>query len=105
MKKLVLIGLMALVSYLAASAQMAPDVVITNANIHTMNAKRSTAGSIAILNGRIVAVGSESDTKALIGRGTRVIDAKGKLVMPGFNDAPVHFTSGGMQLSLVDLRT
>jgi predicted amidohydrolase YtcJ len=105
MKKLALIGLMVLVSYFTAAAQVAADVVITNANIHMMDAKRSTARSIAMLNGRIIAVGSEAETKGLIGPGTRVIDGKGKLVMPGFNDAHVHFTSGGMQLSLVDLRT
>ncbi len=105
MKKLALIGLITLVSCLAVSAQIAADLVITNADIHTMDANRPTARSIAVLNSRIVAIGSESDTKTLIGPGTRVIDAKGKLVMPGFNDAHVHFTSGGMQLSLVDLRT
>jgi predicted amidohydrolase YtcJ len=81
------------------------DLVITNANIHTMDAKNSTARSIAVLNGKIIAVGSDADTKGLIGPRTKVIDAGGKLVMPGFNDAHVHFTTGGMQLSLVDLRS
>src|SRR6478672_3649996 len=105
MKKLAIIGLTVLVSYFTASAQIAADIVITNANIHTIDAERSTARSIAMLNGRIVAVGSEADTKSLIGPGTRVVDAKGKLVMPGFNDAHVHFTSSGMGLSSIDLRT
>lgn len=81
------------------------DIVITNANVHTMNTKAPMAKSVAMLNGKIVVVGSDADTKAWIGNGTRVIDAKGKLVIPGFNDAHVHFTSGGMQLSLVDLRS
>ena len=105
MKKLALAGLILVSLNLSSLAQIAADIVITNANIHTMDAKRSTARSIAMLNGRIVAVGSEADTRALMGPTTRVIDAKGKLVMPGFNDAHVHFTGGGMQLSLVDLRT
>src|SRR6185369_13763497 len=57
-----------------------------------------------VLNGKIVAVGSDVDTKSLIGPNTRVIDAGGKLVIPGFNDAHVHFLETGSQLSSVDLR-
>ena len=81
------------------------DLVITNANIRTMDAKRTVARSIAVLNGRIIAIGSDADTKALIGPSTRVMDAGGKLVLPGFNDAHVHFIETGAQLSSVDLRT
>ncbi|HEY2847029.1 MAG TPA: amidohydrolase, partial [Pyrinomonadaceae bacterium] len=81
------------------------DIVVRNASIHTMDAKRPTASSLAILQGKIVAVGSDADTKSWIGRSTRVIDAGGKLVLPGFNDAHVHFTETGAQLSNVDLRS
>jgi predicted amidohydrolase YtcJ len=80
------------------------DLVISNANIRTMDANRTTARSIAILNGWIVAVGSDMDTKPYIGSRTRVIDAGGKLLIPGFNDAHVHFMETGQQLSSVDLR-
>ncbi len=81
------------------------DLVITNANIHTMDARRTVAHSIAVLNGKIIAIGSDADTKPLVGPKTRVIDAKGKLVLPGFNDAHVHFMGTGEQLSSVDLRS
>ena len=81
------------------------DLVITNANIHTMDAKRTVAHSIAVLNGKIIAIGSDADTRSLIGANTRVIDAHGRLVLPGFNDAHVHFMSTGEQLSAVDLRS
>jgi len=80
------------------------DIVVFNANIRTMDAKRTVAKSLAVLNGRIIAVGSDADTKSLIGSKTRVINAKGKLVLPGFNDAHVHFMPTGSQLSSVDLR-
>jgi predicted amidohydrolase YtcJ len=80
------------------------DLVVTNANIRTMDAKRTTAQSIAITGNRIIAVGTDADTKPLIGPNTWVIDAKGKLVLPGFNDAHVHFIETGQQLSSVDLR-
>ena len=81
------------------------DLVIVNANVHTMDAKRTQAQSVAVSGGKIVAIGSEADTKPLIGPNTTVVDAKGKLVLPGFNDAHVHFLETGAQLSSVDLRT
>ena len=80
------------------------DLVITNANIRTMNAKRTIARSIAVLNGKIIAVGSYADTRSLVGANTRVINAGGKTILPGFNDAHVHFMETGQQLSSVDLR-
>lgn len=105
MKNLVLLLSLFFVFQTTAVAQVYADLVVVNGNIHTMGAKRSIVTSIAALNGYIIAVGSNADTKALIGPATRVIDAKGKLVIPGFNDAHVHFTSGGFQLSLIDLRS
>jgi predicted amidohydrolase YtcJ len=81
------------------------DLVVTNANIRTMDAKRTVARSIAVLNGKIIAIGTDADTRSLIGKKTQVIDAKGKLVLPGFNDAHVHFMGTGEQLSSVDLRS
>ena len=89
----------------SAFAQMpAADIVISNANVHSMNSARPKAASIAVIGNRIVAIGTADETKPLIGPRTKVIDAKGKLVIPGFNDAHVHFLEGGFQLSSVDLR-
>ena len=84
---------------------VAADLIITHANIRTMDAKRTVAQSIAVLNGMIIAIGTDADTRTLIGKNTQVIDAKGKLVLPGFNDAHVHFMGTGEQLSSVDLRS
>lgn len=88
----------------ALARSASADIVINNANIRTMDASRTVVRSLAILNGRIVALGAESDTKPLIGPSTTVIDAGGKTIVPGFNDAHVHFMETGMQLSSVDLR-
>ena len=93
-----------LVSY-AFGQTFQADLVITNANIHTMDAKRTIARSIAVSGGKIIAIGSDADTKPLIGPNTRVIDAGGKLVIPGFNDAHVHLLETGASLSSVDLRS
>jgi len=83
----------------------AADLVITNANVHTINSAQPTAQSIAVIGNKIMAVGSNADTKSFIGSKTRVIDAGGKVVIPGFNDAHVHFLETGQQLSSVDLRS
>jgi len=80
------------------------DLVVINANIRTMDAKRTVVRSIATLNGKIIALGSDADTRSLVGPKTKVIDAGGKTIIPGFNDAHVHFMETGYQLSSVDLR-
>jgi predicted amidohydrolase YtcJ len=84
--------------------RLSADIVVTNANIRTMDAKRTVARSMAVLNGKIIAIGSDADTRGVIGPDTRVINAGGKLVLPGFNDAHVHISGTGEQLSSVDLR-
>ncbi len=97
--------ILALSPVAVSSQTVSADLVVTNANIRTMDAKRTIARSIAVLNGKIIAIGSDADTKPLVGAKTRVIDAGGKLILPGFNDAHVHFLGTGEQLSSVDLRT
>ena len=101
----ILLLLLAFAAHGQGERGVTADLVITNANIHTMDTNRTIASSIAILNGRIVAIGSDAETKALVGTTTRVINAGGKLVTPGFNDAHVHFMETGAQLSSVDLRS
>lgn len=86
-----------------ASAQKA-DLVVTNANIRMMDAKRTVARSMAVLNGKIIAIGADAATRSFVGPNTRVVNAGGKTVIPGFNDAHVHFMETGSQLSSVDLR-
>ncbi|HTD87341.1 MAG TPA: amidohydrolase family protein, partial [Candidatus Binatia bacterium] len=83
---------------------MTADLIIINANVRTMDGHRPTAAAIAVLGNRIVAVGANDEIKQLAGTATKVVDAQGQLVLPGFNDAHVHFMSGGFQLSSVDLR-
>ena len=80
------------------------DLIIINACIRTMDLQRPQAEAIAISGSRIVAVGASTEIGKLSGPQTRVVDAGGRLVMPGFNDAHVHFLSGGFQLSSVNLR-
>ncbi len=90
----------------AAPAHDSPmaDLVITNALVRTMDPQRPRAEAVAILGNRIVAFGDSRQIALLAGANTRVIDARGRLVLPGFNDAHLHFLSGGFQLSNIDLR-
>ena len=80
------------------------DLVVTNAVVRTMDEKLPLAQSIAVAGNKIIFVGKDSETKKFIGAQTKVIDAKGRLVLPGFNDAHVHILGMGNMFSAVDLR-
>ncbi len=80
------------------------DTIITNAHIYTVDPNRPTAESVAILGDRIVAVGSNAEIDAWRGEKTQVIDGRAHLLLPGFNDAHVHFVPGGQQLDSINLR-
>lgn len=105
MKIIASCALMLMICASSYSQPMIADLVVVNANVRTMGSAQKTAQSIAVVGNRIVAIGSDAYTKPLIGPKTKVIDARGKLVVPGFNDAHVHFLETGVQLSSVDLRS
>jgi predicted amidohydrolase YtcJ len=86
-------------------AALTADLIIINAVAHTMDPTVSRAEAIAVVGNRIAAVGSTRDISLLASKCTRVIDARGCLLLPGFNDSHVHFLSGGFSLTNVDLRT
>jgi predicted amidohydrolase YtcJ len=86
-----------------AQLQPAADLIITNAKVWTVDKSLPTAQAVAVLGDRIVAVGSNADVDRWRGPHTQAIDAAGKLLLPGFNDAHVHFVSGGMQLDNIQL--
>jgi predicted amidohydrolase YtcJ len=88
---------------LPAQSKPVADLIITNAKIWTVDKAHPTAQAVAVLGDRIIAVGSNADVDVLRGHDTKVINAGGKLVLPGFNDAHVHFVSGGLQLESVQL--
>ena len=59
---------------------------------------------VAVRGDRIQAIGKDEEILALKGMDTKVIDLGGRFVMPGFNDAHVHFVDGGRQLDNVNLK-
>jgi hypothetical protein len=97
-----LLGLVFAIDMLAQS-KPAADLIISNAKIWTGVRAHPTAQAVAVIGDRIVAIGSNSDVEILRGTATKTIDAGGKLLVPGFNDAHVHFVDGGSQLDSVQL--
>ena len=81
-----------------------PETVIVNARVHTVDIAQPAAHAVAVCKDTISRVGSSEEIRRLAGAGTRVIDAGGRLVVPGFNDAHVHLIDGANELVGVDLR-
>jgi hypothetical protein len=81
---------------LGCQSQRRPaDIVLTNGVIHTVDEKNPSAQAIAIVGDRIAFVGSNNAAQNWIGAATRVIDLKGKTVVPGFIDSHYHFQGVG----------
>ena len=89
------------------SASEAPsrpaDVIVTNARIYTVNPRQEWAQAIAIRGDRILAVGETAKIEAYRGKSTKIIDAQGRLVLPGFTDCHIHFLDGSLSLLQVNL--
>ena len=80
------------------------SLAIVNARVWTGDTRRPWADAVAVQGNQIAAVGSSAEIRKLAGAATRVIDAKGAMVVPGFTDAHVHFIDGGFALQSVKLR-
>ncbi|MBC2668436.1 amidohydrolase [Novosphingobium piscinae] len=104
MLKSVIAGLALLSSGSAlAEAVAAADAVFLSGKVLTFDRQDRTAEAVAVRDGRIVYVGTNAAAKAMAGAQTRVIDLKGRVLMPGFVDGHVHPLGGGAQLQLCNL--
>ena len=87
---------------------LAPDLIVVNARIHTVDASRPRAEALAVRGDRFVAVGANDEVRALADASTRVLDADGMTITPGFIDAHSHPAWGGIEELVnvnVDLRS
>lgn len=75
---------------LAASIAFAADFIVVNANVITVDTRLPYAEAFAVENGRFSAVGSNADIRRLGTPQTKIVDARGKSILPGFNDAHLH---------------
>ncbi|WP_086828154.1 amidohydrolase [Streptomyces sp. NRRL B-24572] len=78
------------------------DLLFTHGPVHTGDPARTRATSLAVTGGRITAVGHD-EVRELIGPETEVVDLRGKLLIPGFQDAHIHAVYGGVELAECDL--
>ena len=67
-----------------------PDLVVVNARIYTVDNARPMASALAVKDGRVVFVGSDSEARVLGGNTARIVDLKGHTVIPGMVDAHAH---------------
>ena len=88
---------------LAADTLLPADKILVHARIYTEDEKHPWAEAIAIRGDKIVAVGSEKEIEPYRGGSTEIMDAGGRLVLPGFEDCHIHFMDGSLGLSQVDL--
>ncbi|WP_309895054.1 amidohydrolase [Archangium sp.] len=88
----------------SAEAEAPATLALLDARVWTGNPRQPWAEAVAVRGERLIAVGTRAEVERHLGAGTRVIDAKGRFLVPGFNDAHLHFLDGGFRLSSVQLR-
>ncbi|MDG6347309.1 amidohydrolase [Luteimonas sp. 8-5] len=99
-----LAGIVAVLSPSTASAQRHADTILVGGKVWTGNPDQPEAQALAIADGKVAAVGSDAEVRRWAGPSTTVIALQGRRVVPGFNDAHVHFFDGGQGLASVQLR-
>lgn len=80
----------------ATSRQPTPDLVVINARITTLDDAQPQATALAVADGKIVAVGDDQSIGALSRAQTKVLDARGRRLIPGLNDSHSHYIRGGL---------
>jgi len=85
------------------NAKNAADMVVLHGRIYTLDSKQPWAQALAIRGDKIVAVGDDASIGKFRGPDTKVIDAAGQLVLPGFVDCHIHFMDGSLSLGRVNL--
>ncbi|WP_141679409.1 amidohydrolase family protein, partial [Ensifer adhaerens] len=79
---------------------MTPDLILHNGLVTTLDRTNPTASAVAIKDGKFLAVGDDRTIMVLAGSGTKVIDLKGKRVLPGLNDNHTHVVRGGLNFNM-----
>lgn len=79
------------------------DTVFTNGRIFTVDANRSWAEAVAVTDGRIAYVGTTNGADQHVGSNTTVVDLKGRMMLPAFQDSHIHPIYAGIEASACDL--
>jgi predicted amidohydrolase YtcJ len=81
----------------------APDLVLINAKVLTLDDRSTVTEAVAVRDGKILATGSTASIKSLAGARTRVLDVSGKTVIPGLIDTHAHFKAAGLSDYVVNM--
>ena len=95
--------LLAIAALLIGTAALAADLIVVNGDIYTVDPDAPRAEAFAVENGKFTAVGSNAQIRALADKKTRVIDANGSTVTPGFIDAHSHMSGDSPYVAGVDI--
>ena len=87
----------------AAPAALAADLVLRGGRVFLADSAGTVVQAVAVRDGKVVGAGSDAEVAPLVGPRTQVVELAGRLVTPGFNDAHIHFASGGASLLAVNL--
>jgi predicted amidohydrolase YtcJ len=82
---------------------LSPDLILTNGQIYTLDARGSVAQAVAVKGGRILAVGGDAEIQTLAGPNTRQVNIGGRTVIPGIFDSHNHLMEVGAKLATVRL--
>jgi predicted amidohydrolase YtcJ len=80
------------------------DLIFTGGRVHTVNATNDVVTALAVGGGRVLAAGGDADVRALAGPGARVVELRGRSLLPGFVDAHCHLPSIGMAATSIDCK-
>src|SRR5947209_2861743 len=95
--------LLALLATAAAAQQRGADLILLHGEVVTVDAQRPRAQAIAVRGDRILTLGSDAEIQKLAGPGTKVIDLRGRLTIPGFIEGHGHFMGLGESKMQLDL--
>jgi hypothetical protein len=87
----------------AVNEHPAADLVFRNGAVYTVDAARSWASDVAVTGNRIVYVGTDDGVQPFVGAVTRVVDLRGRMLLPGFQDSHVHPSGGGIDMTRIQL--
>ena len=93
------LGVLLLLPSFASAAPRPADYVYVNGYVYTVDTNLPLAQAVAVTGDRIVFVGSDKGVKKLVGKNTKVVDLKGRLMMPGLIDSHQHPLDGGASLA------
>ena len=80
------------------------DLIFVGGRVHTVNATNDIVPALAVGGGRILAAGDDAEIRGLAGPGARVVELRGRSLLPGFIDGHCHLTGLGMAAASIDCK-